>query len=160
MGGDTQWPPNEEQLSALAYRNYQHHETQNLAKVNLGASLTEYINNTQQYQRRVNKYAAEQLRLKKNNGIAVIYQFMFVDSWPSITWSVLDDSRNPKPAYFALKESFQPILGIASVNPDSSSKLINVSVINDSRDELSNVTLAVKCGDRTEDLSTCWREKE
>lgn len=159
LEGDSQWPPNEEQLAALAYRNYQHHETQNLAKVNLGKSLAEYINNTQQYQRTVNKYAAEQLRLKKNNGIAVIYQFMFVDSWPSITWSVLDDSRNPKPAYFALKESFQPILGIASVNPDSSSKLINVSVINDSRDELSNVTLAVKCLDGTEGLSTCWRRE-
>ena len=40
---------------------------------------------------------------------------MFVDEWPSITWSVLDYDRNPKPGYYALQTAMQPIL--PGINP-------------------------------------------
>ncbi|MGF1748068.1 glycoside hydrolase family 2 protein [Vibrio cionasavignyae] len=151
------WPLNAEQLSQLDYHNFQLHELKNLAKVDMGKNINELIINSQEYQRVVNKYAAEQLRLKKNNGVAAIYQFMFVDSWPSITWSILDVNREMKPAYQALKESFQPILPVASVKENSSSKLINISVINDSRTDLYNAKIEINCIQANTEQSQCWR---
>ena len=43
----------------------------------------------------------------KNTGL---YQFMFVDDWPSITWSVVDYYRRPKLAYATLRDSMQRLL--------------------------------------------------
>jgi hypothetical protein len=32
-----------------------------------------------------------------------------VDSWPSITWSIVDCDREPKASYFAVKRAFRPV---------------------------------------------------
>jgi beta-mannosidase len=85
---------------------------------------------------------------------------MFVDSWQAVTWAILDAERNPKPAYFAIKESFQPILAIASVNDDKSSKIINISVINDSRSEFSKATVSIECFDNNNELNLCWEQSD
>ena len=153
------WPLSAEQLATLEYHNFQPHEMTNLAKINMGDSVNELIINSQEYQRVVNKYAAEQLRLKKNNGIAAIYQFMFVDSWPSVTWSILDVERQEKLAYLAIKESFQPILPVASVNDKSSSKLLNISVINDSRNDVVNAKIEINCIEGKAEPTSCWQER-
>jgi len=39
-----------------------------------------------------------------------LFQFMFVDCWPSISWSVVDYYRQPKKAFYALQASYEPIL--------------------------------------------------
>lgn len=158
LNGESNWPLNKAQLKKLSYHNYQHHETLNIAGVEIGDSLNSYIVNSQRYQRQVNKYAAEQLRLKKNKGIAAIYQFMFVDSWQAVTWAILDVERNPKPAYFAVKESFQPVLAVASINNDISSTLIDISVINDSREEISQASISLECIDDSHQPKRCWEQ--
>ena len=35
---------------------------------------------------------------------------MFVDCWPSITWSILSYGRRPKEGYYALQQAYQPVL--------------------------------------------------
>ena len=51
---------------------------------------------------------------RKNTGV---YQFMFVDDWPSITWSVVDYYRRPKLAYAALAQAMQRVLPSLEYDP-------------------------------------------
>ncbi|WP_040207360.1 hypothetical protein [Neobacillus jeddahensis] len=39
-----------------------------------------------------------------------MFQFMFMDAWPAITWSVVSHKRVPKKGYFTLQQAYQPIL--------------------------------------------------
>lgn len=138
------WPLTEKAIETLSYHNYQPHETLNIAKVTEGESLSHFVKNSQEYQRLVTKYATEHLRLYKGAELAAIYQFMFVDSWPAITWSVLDNERRMKPGYFALQQAYQPVLIMASVNKVPILPTITVTVINDTLEEYRNTSLVVK----------------
>lgn len=55
------------------------------------------------------KFAIENYRRHKGK-ITSLFQFMLVDCWPGITWSVLDYNRQPKKDYWALKQSYEPLL--------------------------------------------------
>ncbi|AJR08306.1 beta-mannosidase [Photobacterium gaetbulicola] len=143
LDGQADWPMSNDMLNTLGYHNYQHHETVNIAHIQQGESLSQFWNNSQEYQRLVTKFAAEHLRLNKEEGVAAIYQFMFVDSWPSVTWSVLDVDRVPKPGYDALKESYQPVLAIAQVDLTALQPSLTLSVINDSLISFNDASLVV-----------------
>src|SRR5207247_6396938 len=39
-----------------------------------------------------------------------LFQFMFMDCWPSVTWSVVSHGRRPKAGYTALRAAYQPVL--------------------------------------------------
>jgi beta-mannosidase len=39
-----------------------------------------------------------------------MFQFMFMDCWPSVTWAVVEYDRTPKQAYFTLQQVYQPVL--------------------------------------------------
>ncbi|WP_299013175.1 glycoside hydrolase family 2 protein [uncultured Photobacterium sp.] len=132
LGTPSEWPLSEEVITKLKYHNYQPHETVSIAGVPQGDSLSQFVINSQEYQRVVTKYAAEHLRLKKEKGVAAVYQFMFVDSWPAITWSVLDVNRSPKLGYFAIKEAYQPVVAIAELDSNENVSKLSISVINDS----------------------------
>jgi beta-mannosidase len=82
--------------------------------------------------------------LYKGEELAAIYQFMFVDSWPAITWSVLDNERKKKPGYLALQQAYQPVLIVASVNKAAILPTVTVTVINDTQDEYRNASLVIK----------------
>lgn len=125
------WPLDKPTIELLKYHNYQPHETLTIANVQQGESLSQFWRNSQEYQRLVTKFSAEQLRLKKGEGVAAIYQFMFVDSWPSITWSVLDVDRIAKPAYEALKQAYQPLLVSAQLDLTNPQPLMTVTIVND-----------------------------
>jgi hypothetical protein len=56
------------------------------------------------------KFAAESYRRAKYNPMQGIFWFMFVDHWPSISYSVLDYHRQPKQGFYALQTAMQPIL--------------------------------------------------
>jgi beta-mannosidase len=55
------------------------------------------------------KTAIDFYRRGKNKDITGIFQFMFIDCWPSITWSVVDYFGTKKKGYFALQKAFQPL---------------------------------------------------
>jgi beta-mannosidase len=56
---------------------------------------------------------------------------MFVDDWPSITWSVVDYFRRTKPGYAALTSSMQPVLPSIEYQIDDRNKPLALHIVND-----------------------------
>jgi beta-mannosidase len=104
------WPQNNQQWDIWKYHNFQPHETFTLAGIEQGTSLEEFIHNTQSYQARLNKYAAESYRRQRFQPVSGIFQFMFVEHWPSVNWGIVDYLRQPKPGYTALQTAYQLLL--------------------------------------------------
>jgi len=92
------------------YHNFQFDQTFNIAKIDRGKNVNEFIKNSQTYQADLLTTATEFYRRKKNDGITGIFQFMFVDCWSSITWSVVDFYGKKKAGYIALQQAFKPLL--------------------------------------------------
>ncbi len=101
------WPPDWEEY---AFHDFQYDQTFNVAEVDLGDSLEEFVENSQSYQYNLLKYAIERYRRNRYNPMVGVIQFMFVECWPSITWAVLDYQRTQKEGYEALKLGMQPVL--------------------------------------------------
>ncbi len=120
---------NEAAWKKWEYHNFQHHETFDIAKVSMGASVEEFVHNSQEHQRRVTELAAESYRLQRYKPVGAAFQFMFVEDWASMNWGIVDYMRNPKPAYYALREAYQPTLIATTL--DSVSGNVNIFVIND-----------------------------
>ncbi len=104
------FPDTPAKLEKWKYHNFQPHETFNLAKVPMGKNIAEFIDNTQQYQAQLTQFAAESYRRQRYQLVSAIFQFMFVEDWPSINWGVVDYWRKTKPGYEMLKLAYQPIL--------------------------------------------------
>lgn len=107
MRGGDQWPPD---WRGLAYHDFQYDQTFHVAGIELGASLEEFVANSQRYQANLLKFAIERYRRHKYTKIGSLFQFMFMDCWPSITWSVLSYARVPKQGYHTLQQVYQPVL--------------------------------------------------
>ena len=107
MRGGEQWPPD---WKGLAYHDFQYDQTFHVADIDLGASLEEFVMNSQRYQAELLKFAIERYRRHKYTRVGSLFQFMFMDCWPSITWSVLSYDRVPKLGYHTLQQVYQPIL--------------------------------------------------
>jgi beta-mannosidase len=104
--GKDLWPPN---WSKWEFHNFQYEETFRVAKIRMGNSIEEFVENSQDYQARLLKFAVESYRRRKYTGITGIFQFMFADPWPAITWSVVDYYRRPKKGYFVLRKVYSPV---------------------------------------------------
>ncbi|TBH21590.1 beta-galactosidase [Thermus thermamylovorans] len=104
--GEAAWPPRWE---AWAYHNFQPHETFRVAGVALGASLEEFVENSQAYQAKLLEFAVHAYRRGKGRVVGY-FQFLFVEPWEGITWAVLDVERVPKRGFYALKEASSPVL--------------------------------------------------
>lgn len=104
------WPDNEKKWEKWTYHNFQKHETFDIAGVKQGKDISEFIQNTQLYQANLIKLAAESYRRQRYAPVTAIFQFMFVEDWPSINWGVVDYWRTPKLAYKAITTAYQPIL--------------------------------------------------
>lgn len=148
------WPETETDWTEWRYRNFQPHETFNIAQVPMGDNPEEFIGNTQQYQARLNQYAAESYRRQHYRPVSAIFQFMFCEPWPSVNWGMVDYWRDPKSGYFALQQAYQPILPSieAPAEPQVVGKSFPVQLwaVNDTWEPLSKVTLSyvLKQGDR------------
>ncbi|MEM7468173.1 MAG: glycoside hydrolase family 2 TIM barrel-domain containing protein [Pseudomonadota bacterium] len=104
------WPDTEEEWQKWEYHNFQRRENFELAKVSMGSNIDEFIENSQGYQARLIKFAGEAYRRQRYQPVGAIFQFMFVENWPSMNWAVVDYWRKPKSGYFAMKTSFQMVL--------------------------------------------------
>jgi len=103
-------PDNEESWARWGYRNFQRRESFEIAGIDPGRNVSELISNTQNYQARLIQFAAESYRRQRYAPVAGIFQFMFVEGWPSVNWGVLDYRRKPKPGYESLRLAYQPVL--------------------------------------------------
>jgi beta-mannosidase len=117
------------------YHNFQVDQTFNIAKVEMGSSIESFIENSQNYQSDVLKTAIDYYRRKRFNGINGIFQFMFIDCWPSITWSVVDYYLEKKKGYYILKTAYQPVYVSINLRQDqyfaAGKLLFDLYVIND-----------------------------
>jgi len=107
---DEIWPETESQWAKWEYHNFQRHETFDNAKVEMGKTPAEFVYNTQQYQAKLIKLAAESYRRQRYQPVNSIFQFMFVEDWPSMNWGIVDYWRKPKRGYYALQQAYQPVL--------------------------------------------------
>jgi beta-mannosidase len=101
------WPP---VWRAWAYRGFQYDQTVNVAGLEPGEGLDDFVRRSQEYQARLLRVAIESYRRAKYRPISGVFQFMFADCWEAITWSVLDHQRRPKLGFHALQQAFQPLL--------------------------------------------------
>lgn len=104
------WPTSQEQWDKWAYHNFQHRETFENAKLDMGKNPAEFVKNSQVYQAKLIKLAAESYRRQRYTPVNSIFQFMFVEDWPSMNWGVVDYWRIPKLGYYALQQAYQPVL--------------------------------------------------
>jgi beta-mannosidase len=113
------------------FHNFQPQPTFEIARIRRGAKLEDFITESQRYQTQVTRFATENFRRAKWKGSTGIYQFMFVDDWPSITWSVVDYYRKTKPGYAALTRSMQPVLPSIEYQIDDREKPLAIHIVND-----------------------------
>ena len=116
------WPDSDADWEAWTFRNFQQKETFEIAKVEQGRHIQEFIANSQDYQARLTQRAAEAYRRQRFQPVSSIYQFMLVENWPSINWGVVDNERQIKPGYWAMQRAYQPVLvsAVAAVTPEQS----------------------------------------
>lgn len=107
MPKEALWPPDWE---IWAFHDFQYDQTFNVVHLDMGNSLEAFIKNSQEYQYHCLKYSIEAYRRTLEKPVFGLFQFMFMDCWPAITWSVVDFSRRIKPGYDALKIAYQPVL--------------------------------------------------
>ncbi len=93
-----------------AYHCFSYHEMFHIAQVEMGSDIGSFIENSQDYQARLLQFAIESYRRQKYRSVWGLFQFMFIDGWPSITWSIVDYYRKPKKGFYALKQAYQPVL--------------------------------------------------
>jgi beta-mannosidase len=127
----TLWPASARDWESWQYADFQPKNTFDLAKVKRGNSIEDFVESSQRYQAIAVRYTTELLRRKKWRGSTGVYQFMFVDDWPAITWSVVDYYRRPKAAYVALKEAMQQVLPSLEYVPDDPRAKIVLHVVSD-----------------------------
>lgn len=113
------------------FHDFQPPQTFDIAHIRPGLSLEDFINDSERYQAQLTRFATETFRRAKWKGSTGIYQFMFVDDWPSITWSVVDYFRRAKPAYAALTSSMQPVLPSIEYQIDDRDKPLALHIVND-----------------------------
>jgi beta-mannosidase len=150
MFGNT-WPPD---WDKMAYHDFQYDQTFHVANIDMGNSWEEFSRNSQEYQAKLLKFALELYRLNKYEPMGGFFQFMFMDCWPSITWSVVSYSRTRKKGYFVLQECLQPVLIGASfqreriflgVDRGAHARPLEIApwVVNDRHQALKGCTYAV-----------------
>ncbi|HEY4003194.1 MAG TPA: glycoside hydrolase family 2 TIM barrel-domain containing protein [Candidatus Xenobia bacterium] len=146
---DKLWPPD---WDTWAYHNFQYEQTFNVAKVPKGDTLEQFVENSQNYQAALLKYSTELFRRRKWHGMTGIYQFMFVDDWPSITWSVVDYYRKPKKGYLALQTAMQPVLPSIEYSVDKPDDPVTLWVVNDRHQAYRGARLEWNGGSATVDV--------
>jgi beta-mannosidase len=91
------------------YHNFQYEQTFHIAGVETGENIESFIENSQSYQASLLKTAIDFYRRERFSQISGIFQFMLVDCWPSITWSVVDYYGKKKKGYDTLRKCYQPL---------------------------------------------------
>jgi beta-mannosidase len=125
------WPDTPGDWESWEFADFQRASTFRIAKISQGRNIGEFVANTQRYQAVAVRFTTEVLRRRKWTKNTGVYQFMFVDDWPSITWSVVDYYRRPKLAYGALRQAMQPVLPSIEYDPRHPDKPVAIHVVND-----------------------------
>jgi beta-mannosidase len=145
--GEAAWPPDWDQWT---YHDFQYDQTFNVAGIEMGDSLEEFVANSQRYQYDLVKFAIERYRRARDETTG-LFHFMFTDCWPAITWSVIDDRREPKEGFHALRKACQQVLPTIDVGrhthvaaTDGRSLFRDVVVVNDRPEDIEDATVRLR----------------
>lgn len=96
---------------------------------------------TREYQATVVKHHVETLRRLKYRPTGGFSVSSFGDTHPGVSWAVLDEHRNPKPAFLALVDACRPVIVVADRLPaevaPGDALALDVHVVSDLRHPLS-----------------------
>jgi beta-mannosidase len=144
---DALWPDTPLDWEAWKYADFQPDQTFNLAKVKQGKTIQEFIASSQRYQANLIRFQTEVFRRAKWTKSTGLYQFMFVDDWPSITWSVVDYYRRPKLAYATLRDSMQRLLPSIEYDIHKADGPVSIWIVNDHLQPVPKATVKWKITD-------------
>jgi len=165
---DKLWPPD---WDTWEYWGLFYHYMFNFAKVEMGNSLEELIDNSQRYEAKVIKEQIEFFRQRKYQPVASMYLYYWNDACPCIGSGLLDYYRRPYQAYAAMKSVYTPVLVSLEWNKDpyvigfekiwypGETFVGKVWITNDRDDALAGATLAwklVNLDDNTVVLTGDW----
>jgi len=115
-------------------------------------NFEEFIRYTQLNQAYALRVMIEQCRRRKFKCGGTLF-WQFNDCWPGVSWSVVDYFLRPKPAYYEVKRTFQPVL-ISLVEKEG---WIEVWVCNDTLKELEG---KLQLKSMSFEGQTLWTEEE
>jgi beta-mannosidase len=145
--GANLWPPNVHWVD----NGFEPRSTFIVAGISPGKNLEEFIANSQAYQARLIQFAVEQYRRVKYEKLGGFFQFMFMDGWPTIGWSVLSYGRVPKAGYAALQRAMQPVLAMVELSTSRLARrprdpmdlgLTGAWLVNDTREALNRCRIS------------------
>lgn len=103
---------------------------------------------TQDYQATVLRFHVESLRRLKYRPAGGFAMFSFADSFPSITWAVLDSERQPKRAFEAVRKACQPVIVVAdrpAAQYEPGDKVaLDIHVVSDEREALGSCEVVAR----------------
>lgn len=133
------------------YHDFQYEQTFQIAKIKPGGSIEEFVSNSQAYQAYVIKTAIDFYRREKYGKSTGVFQFMFIDCWESITWSVVDYFGKPKAGYYALQHAFQPLYISIRIRRDTylpgRNLMFDFWVINDYHSSYAGCRIEIRLSD-------------
>ncbi len=104
---DKLWPPD---WDTWEYWGLFYNLMFGFAKIEMGNSLQEFIDNSQTYEANVIKEQIEFFRQRKYGPVASMYLYYWNDACPCIGSGLLDYYRRPYKAYEAMKAVYTPVL--------------------------------------------------
>lgn len=112
---DKLWPPH---WDTWEYWGLFYDLTFKFAKVRMGNSLEEFIDNTQEYEAKVVKEQIEVIRQRKYAPVGSMYLYYWSDACPMIGSGLFDYYRRPYKAYYSMKSVYTPVLVSLERNAD------------------------------------------
>lgn len=111
-------------------------------------NLEEFIKKAMTAHSEILRSEIEHNRSKKWHSAGVM-NWMFSDIWPTGTWALIDYYKLPKPAYYAAKRAYQPLLPVFTQESDG----IILTVVND---KLEDISCNIEYGQRKVDGAILW----
>jgi beta-mannosidase len=112
---DKLWPPD---WDTWEYWGLFYNLMFGFAKIEMGNSLVEFIDNSQSYEAKVIKEQIELFRQRKYQPVASMYLYYWNDACPCIGSGLFDYYRRPYKAYEAMKAVYTPVLVSLEWNKD------------------------------------------
>lgn len=131
------WPPDWEEWKKRGFQKEVYEN--NVSKTY--DSLEELINSSQAYQIYFYKEHIEAMRRKKYNNNNGVLAFHLVSTWAAVDWSLVDHQRRAKPAFKAVKESYQPLLPSFRLINRNDKLILEGWIINDYHQKFENIEL-------------------
>ena len=145
---DALWPDTPLDWEAWKFADFQPEQTFNLAKVKQGKTLPEFVTRPHwHYQANLIRFQTEVFRRAKWTRTTGLYQFMFVDDWPSITWSVVDYAGGPSSRTRRCATSMQRLLPSIEYDIHKAEGPISLWVVNDHLQPVPKATVKWKITD-------------